>query len=100
MVFVQLVEGFRDANGYHVRVPVDWWCCIWLMVTYFRFGAILCYSTWLWTGLCNVLVDGPNALPVGFIVWLMLFRSQADLGYHWFAGLFNGFIVLSFRWPT
>lgn len=35
---------------------------------------MLSYSARLWTGLCNVLVDDPDALPVGFIDWIMLFR--------------------------
>lgn len=41
MVLVRLLEGFQDADGYHVRILIDWWCCIWLMETYFRFGVIL-----------------------------------------------------------
>lgn len=54
----------------------------------------------LWAGLCNVLVDAPDVLLVGFIDWMILFQPQANLDYHWFAGLCYGFIVLSFRWPN
>lgn len=60
---------------------------------------MLSYLARLWTSLCNVLVGDPDALPVGFIDWIMLFWLQADLVYHWFAGLCKGFIVLSLSWP-
>lgn len=60
---------------------------------------VWCYSARLWTGLCNVWVDAPDVLPVGFIDWIMLFQSQADLVDHQIVGLSYEFIVLSFRWP-